>query len=350
MPENIEDYENNISNKNNINILRQFILLYKQTKYDLKKNLTKKEKIENFYRLRQLSNIIKIISNYKSEIKSGEQLKDIKGIGKGSINRINEILEKGKLEELQNTKFINKKNKIMDELEKVFGIGEKTASELVNKYKVKSIEDLKNKYKKGKIELNEQIIVGLKYYDVYKQNIPYNEVKKIENYLIKKAKSIDNNNKVKVCGSYRRKKKFSNDIDVLLTNKKIKDKLDMKNSENILLNLVNSLKKNNFLLDDLTFEDYKTKYMGFCRLNENYPIRRIDIRYVPHDSYYTALLYFTGSGNFNSKMRNVAKSLGYKLNEYGLYNLTENKKKMVIKSEKDIFDILGMEYIEPKLR
>ena len=57
--------------------------------------------------------------------------------------------------------------------------------------------------------------------------------------------------------------------------------------------------------------------MGLCSFN-NGPIRRIDIRYMPISSFYTALIYFTGSKNFNKQMRLYAIKLGYKLNEYGL--------------------------------
>ena len=87
--------------------------------------------------------------------------------------------------------------------------------------------------------------------------------------------------------------------------------------------------------------------MGFCKYKSN-PVRRIDIRYVPYTSYYPALLYFTGSRDLNTKLRKMAKSIGYKINEY---NITNDKgDKVKIKSEKDIFKLLDLEYIEPKFR
>ena len=50
-------------------------------------------------------------------------------------------------------------------------------------------------------------------------------------------------------------------------------------------------------------------------------------------------------------MRSVAQSLGFLLNRYGLYQIEgEKKKKIKIKSEKDIFKKLGMEYLEPNKR
>jgi DNA polymerase/3'-5' exonuclease PolX len=88
--------------------------------------------------------------------------------------------------------------------------------------------------------------------------------------------------------------------------------------------------------------------MGFCRLNNNTPIRRLDIRFIPYESYYYAQLYFTGPKDFNRKMRQVALDMGYTLNEYGLYD--EKGKSFVVKSEKEIFELLNMEYLSPNLR
>jgi len=98
----------------------------------------------------------------------------------------------------------------------------------------------------------------------------------------------------------------------------------------------------------MTDKNYKTKYMGFLKYKNN-PIRRIDIRFVTFDSYYPALLYFTGSAEHNKKLRRIAKSKGYKLSEYGLVNI-KNNEKIMINSEKEIFDFLELEYVEPKNR
>ena len=64
-----------------------------------------------------------------------------------------------------------------------------------------------------------------------------------------------------------------------------------------------------------------------------------------------ALLYFTGSKELNTSMRQMAKDQGYKLNEYGLYKITsKGEKNTPCKSEAEIFEKLGMKYIEPELR
>ena len=53
------------------------------------------------------------------------------------------------------------------------------------------------------------------------------------------------------------------------------------------------------------------------------------------------------------KMRMVASDMGYILNEYGLYKLNKDDskgKKVRAKSEEDIFDYLGFDYISPENR
>ena len=47
-------------------------------------------------------------------------------------------------------------------------------------------------------------------------------------------------------------------------------------------------------------------------------------------------------------MRKVAKDKGYKLSEYGLFD--SNGERFKIKSERDIFKKLNMEYLPPRLR
>lgn len=57
-----------------------------------------------------------------------------------------------------------------------------------------------------------------------------------------------------------------------------------------------------------------------CKLQDTkektHAFRRIDIRLLPHDQYYCALLYFTGSDMFNKDMRGHALEKGFTLNEY----------------------------------
>lgn len=358
MPKIKEDInETEVLNPKNEKIVQEFEKLISQIKIQIENAPTSGQYVTNHFRLKQITNAIQIIKLYAYEIKSGNDLKEYKGIGKGTISRIDEILKSGKLSEIKTNKKEEKYAKYIKELQEVYGIGQKTAYNFVSKYNIKSVDALKKAYNEGTIDLPNQIIVGLKYYKVYEENIHRSEIDKISDYLTIKVKAIDKNLDMIICGSYRRLKPFSNDIDVLLSHPKVKTKLQLstESGDGYLVKLVRKLKEDKFLLDDLTDKDYETKYMGFCKLKgdtEKYPVRRIDIRYIPSDSYYTSTLHFTGSAQFNQKIRGLAEQLGYLLNEYGLYQLGADgkRKRLKINSEKDVFDELGLEYIPPEKR
>jgi DNA polymerase/3'-5' exonuclease PolX len=90
--------------------------------------------------------------------------------------------------------------------------------------------------------------------------------------------------------------------------------------------------------------------MGFCKYKDN-PIRRIDIRFIAKESLASALLYFTGPYELNTLMRIEAKKQNMLLNEYGIFKIKNNKfTKINVLHEKDIFHLLGMEYLKPNER
>lgn len=323
-------------------LISQFEKLVSNTKLELD-NVNKKEKQKLLFKLKHFKNALNIIKKHPEPITSGKDLQYYHGIGKGIMNRIDEILQSGKLNELKN--IIPNKSLIIDELETVSGIGRVKAKELVEKYNIKSVKDLQNKFKKNIIPLTRAIMLGLKYYDDSKIRIPRNEITKIYNVFRKIVFNIDTKLLIKVCGSYRRKKNYSKDIDILVTHTNIIEKNQI--NKNYIKIIIQKLKNNNniSLIDDI-FEDYNITYNGYIKYKNN-PVRRIDIKFVPYISWPTALLHYTGSGEFNQIMRSKAKQMNYKLNEYGLFN---DNKRIPITSEKDIFIKLGMDYIPPSKR
>lgn len=349
----------------NENIIKEFqrLIAFKKSEKEefIKIKDTKNITAYNF-RLKQLNSVLIILKKYPDKItlKNYQELKDIDGIGANTIQRIKEILESGKLAELNDFEDLSiEKEKIIEELEEVIGIGRVMATEFYNEG-IKSVKMLKQKIKKKEFVVNEKIELGLKYYGVYKKNIPRDEIDEI-NKLIKKAISkmnshykLDKESKYifQICGSYRREKPTSGDIDVLISKLDLKDDTDdnINHLERVINTLKNDLKENDdkpLLIDDITDKNYETKYMGFAKYKQN-PVRRIDIRFVSYDAYYSALLYFTGSAELNKKMRTIAKKLNLKLSEYGLFK--EDGTKIKINSEEDFFQKLDLPFIEPKYR
>jgi len=116
------------------------------------------------------------------------------------------------------------------------------------------------------------------------------------------------------------------------------------------ISFINNLKLKGYILDILAFG--KNKFMGICKLSNDLPARRIDFLLSDKNNYYFALLYFTGSYNFNIYIRNIALKQNLSLNEYGFKD--KNNKLIdttnIIKNEKDIFNFLNIKYIKPSLR
>jgi DNA polymerase/3'-5' exonuclease PolX len=340
----------NIVNKENTKIINEFINYYKFV--NTNRDLLDKTPKEIFYKLNNLLKVIQILSNYKNKITIDElpNILKIKYIGEKTINRIKEILETGKLNEIYN---IKNKQKIIEELTKIYSIGSKRAIDIYNSYNILDFKDFKNKVKSGEIQLTYQQKLGLKYINKTTDKIPNLIISYFDKYLQKTIKKFDDRYLINLCGSYRRNKPFSKDIDILITHKNIKSIIQCKEYLTQILEILND-----FIVDSLTinynnhfqcFSSFKnilkTNYKTNFKLNS---VFRVDVIVVPFECYHTGLFHFTGSGVFNRKIRNIAKSKNMKLNEYYLFD--ENNKKIKIKSEKDIFKKLNLEFINPENR
>lgn len=347
-----------IKNQDNTRIINEFKRYYFYI-YNNFTTLNKPTK-ELFYKLSAIKKVIITLSNYKETIKSGEQVKDLKNIGIKTINRINEILKFGFLSEIKDNL---EKEQAINNLSNIYGIGNVKASLFYEKYNIKNIDDLINAEKNNKITLTDQMKLGIKYYNTLSNTIPQIYIAYLDTYLTKKISKIDKKYINIICGSYRRNKPYSSDIDILITHKNLKNKNDTNKYLKQIIELLDDI-----IIDKLTnIETSKNHFQGFISFNKFYDklshceekdkfdlknnVARLDVIVVPENSFYTALMHFTGSYEFNQKMRIQAKQLNMKLSEYGLYLLVNNKyEPLKINSEEEIFDKLFLKYIKPEFR
>ena len=354
----IIDFTNiKIKNPDNAFIVNEFIRYYDWVYSNYSKS--NKSPKENYYKLLVIKKTIDIISNFSNTIINGSQLANIKGIGDKTIARINEIIDTGVLSEI-------KKEKIqigaVKELSSIYGIGPVKASEFYSLYGIKSLKELIKANKEGIIELTNQMKLGIKYKNKLVEKIPRILIARLDIFIHDQLQKIDSEFISVICGSYRRGKPYSSDVDILITNKKL---LSKENTGKYLKLVLDNLQKY-FIVDSLT-TSYNTHFQGFAsfKLIPNIPtdydknefnvktnVIRLDIILVPIQFFYPALMHFTGSGDFNQKMRLHAKSLGYKLSEYGLVQTNKSGKEVYLeaKSEQDIFDTLLLKYIPPEKR
>lgn len=299
-------------------------------------NLLLMDKSKNKFELNSYKKVISIIDNLNFEITLNnlDKLKSIKYIGSHAIKRIQEILKECNLNKsFNNMGDIYNKQIEISKLMDIHGIGLVNANKLYNEgIRYNNIDNHLDK-------LTEEQQVGVKYREEIKNRIPRKEIDKYNIKLKKLLKEFNSNILFEICGSYRRGKSDSGDIDILLTT----DDNNVK-----LQDIVNYLSKRKLLIDHLTLHGNK-KYMGIGRLTLKSMPRRIDIRLISKHSYNYALLYFTGSDNTNKYMREIAKQKNMKLSEYSLVD-NKTKKEFIVSSEEEIFKLLGIDYISPKER
>lgn len=321
--------------KMNAKIIQGYTNLINETNTKIKSSeLDAKTKTGLRFKINHYRKALKKVKELGSEITLESDLKAIGNFTKSEIEHIKKFLESDIV--VNNAEV--QQSKELDLLQTVTGIGPKKAQDLLTIHKLKLSDLLSGK---GSDLLTHHQLMGIKYYHDLNERIPRAEITKMKSYM---SKQLSDGFKLEVCGSYRRKNKTSGDMDVLIFNPSVEDI-----SKSIFFScFIEKLTNRGFLVDSLTPNDSSTKYMGMCKLSPEDKVRRIDIRFIPASSVGSAMLYFTGSGEFNKNMRSYAIKLGYKLNEYGLFK--KSGERVPTTTEKDIFDVLKVQFLEPDQR
>ncbi|CAI9723488.1 DNA polymerase beta-like [Octopus vulgaris] len=289
-----------------------------------------------------------LLAKHPTRIKSGEEAKRLNGIGDKIAKKIDEFIRTGQLEKLNKIR-ADDTSMAINELTKVSGIGPAAAANFA-KDGIKDIEDLR----KITDKLNHHQKIGVKHFEDFELRIPREEITSLRDVILAGIQKVDSKYTAKVCGSYRRGATSSGDIDVLLTHPDYVA-TDKKKPE-LLKAVVKHLTDKGLVTDTISMGD--SKFMGVCRLPEDDKAikrryRRFDLRLIPHDQYYCALLYFTGSDMFNKDMRGRALENGFTLNEYCIRPMGSTGipgESLPVTSEEDIFDYIGMRFKKPSER
>lgn len=290
------------------------------------------------FKVKAYEKVIDSIELYDKEIDSVEDIKLLKGVGKKIEDKIVEFLASGHIAEVENV-LKDPKYILGNKLKSIYGVGPAKITELMTK--IKDFEELKEHPEL----LNEKQKIGLQYYDDMNTRIPIVEGR--QHYKIVKRLLKDGMGDAKgdaefeFVGSFRRKNKTMGDIDIL-----IKDR----GKGIVLKDIIKRFVATSYVIETLALG--KNKFMGLCRLSPELPARRIDILLADPSHYYFALLYFTGSYNFNIYMRKIALKKGLSLSEYGF---KDSKCVMIdttdtIHSEEDIFAYLDIPFVAPEKR
>jgi DNA polymerase/3'-5' exonuclease PolX len=272
---------------------------------------------------------------------------------------------------------ITQKSRTMTELKEVHGIGQTTAERLYAEAGIRSVLELERKVESEDATVRSILTaaawVGVKNHHDISQRIPSYVVQIIGNAVIKVAKDLFPAVEGHICGSYRRGAPDSGDIDVLIA-------YDDAGPAVHLAGLVEELKKRGIIVCDLTHmnanavptkddgtakDDADKKWMGLAvDPDPDGPTtkRRLDLLICPRSELPFQLIYLTGSEFLQRHLQSVAKRRGWKMSLHGFVNKKMDRagSKLVrvvggtmlepCKTEREVFERLGVEYLEPHER
>ena len=295
-----------------------------------------------FFKAKAYAKVIEELRISKKEITKLEDIDELPGVGSSIRKKVKEILETGHLVAANEAK-ADLQLDAVDVLTGIYGVGVVKAKELIAAG-IKTIERLREELAKNPKLLNEKQKIGLQYYEHILERIPRAELRQHEKLLLGELQEAM---KGVVVGSYRRGAADSGDIDVLLT----MPGLDEAKKAAAFAAYVERLRGRGYMVEVLSQGDQKC--LSIVKLEPTAVSRRLDLLVVPEEQFPYALLYFTGSGDFNVAFRKHALSLGYTLNEHEMKltgKVADAKPVPKIRFEAEIFAFLGLAYKEPKER
>ena len=77
---------------------------------------------------------------------------------------------------------------------------------------------------------------------------------------------------------------------------------------------------------------------------------QVDLMTMPVGSAGTYLVHFTGSAEHNVRLRALARDHGWSLSEHGFTSLDDESVRMTFATEAEVYEFLGLPFIEPELR
>jgi DNA polymerase (family X) len=275
--------------------------------------------------------------------KDEKKLKELPGIGDGMAAHIREILETGDYSLRE--KLLKKYPLTLLELLHLQSMGPKKVALLWKKFKVSTIQGIEKLAQDGKLrdlegfgEKSEQNILkatalAKRSSGRFKLDDADEAAQKLVAYISQMDKIVET---VTPAGSLRRAKETIGDLDLLVTLRPGHDK--QKDVDAVAVHIL----KYPGIDQTLAHGENKVSVILGNGL-------QVDVRLLEKDSFGAALLYFTGSKEHNVVLRGRARELGWTLNEYALTTL-KGGRFVAGKTEKDIYDKLRLDYIEPELR
>lgn len=260
----------------------------------------------------------------------------LKGIGKGTASVIEELLESGK-----STVLIELEESVPSSLLpllKLSGLGGKKIAKLYQELGIDSMESLKQACLDEKVQnlagfaakTEEKILKEIEQFNSRPDRLPiwrFDPIVLLIEEIVGKIKEVD---RFSVAGSFRRVKETSKDLDFIISTN---HPVDVKEALLKLLPVKEIIAAG------------ETKVSVTIEFEE---LIDVDFRLVEPEAFITALHHFTGSKDHNVKLRQIAKSQGKKISEYGVEQ--EDGTNQTFVSEEEFFSHFGLPYFPPAVR
>jgi DNA polymerase (family 10) len=296
---------------------------------------------EDPFRIRSYRNAARAIESHPERIADilanpERDVTTIRGIGKGIAGVLKEILERGSFE--RRDALLKKYPPSTLELLKIQGLGPKGIALLYEHYKVCTIDDLERLCLEGKLrtlprmgeKLEQKVLRSIEQYRRTAARFLIDHADRVASEVASYLAGTPGVEKVTAAGSLRRRKETIGDVDLLVTGPDPMPALDR---------FVKFPKIREVLAHGENKTSAKVGHEGM----------QVDVRVLDRSSYGSALQYFTGSKDHNIAVRNRAIKMGFKLSEYGLFQITDERK-VAGETEEEIYLKLGLQWIPPELR
>lgn len=262
-------------------------------------------------------------------------LTEIPDIGEKIAAKIEEIVATGRLGELE--EYFQKYPPALIEMERVQGVGPRTARRVWEDLGVSNIAELEAAARDGSIaslpglgeKSAENILKAIERLKVRSDRLLLGEVLPVAEEIAALLRQVPGAHNVTCAGSVRRMKETVKDVDIIAT----------ATDPAALTEAVGRLP---MVADIIAAGPTKCSVRTHAGL-------QVDLRVVPDTLYGNLLQHFTGSKEHNIALRELAISKGLKVSEYGVEE-TASGKVDECATEAEVYGLLGLAYIPPELR
>jgi DNA polymerase (family X) len=266
-------------------------------------------------------------------VSNDRDLTELGGVGKDLAKQIQEIVTTGRHAQLEAIRS-EVPSGVLDML-RIPGVGPKKVAVFFNTLKLTSLEQLKAAAQAGQLaelkgfgkKTEQSILENIDQAAEAGKRVSIASARNWSDQIVTDLLQVDGVVQAVTAGSCRRRKESCGDLDVLA----------VCSDANVAMD---SLAGHQLVEKVLQRGDTKQR----VRLQSGI---ELDLRVVPEESFGAALQYFTGSKEHNVVVRGMAKELGLKLNEYGVFRGDEY---VAGRTEQDVYAAVGLPWFPPELR